>query len=1054
MASDGSSQCEACRGGIGLWQAAFTSECAHKFHLRCISGKAQCPLCAARWSDVPATAHTTPFYFAPTPPSPTGLFGMPPSPVSSSSPSPSPFSSSTPCPAPANAFATPTPSSTSLFGQTAAAAANSSSQTTGLVGHGQSPPSTTPNTSPSSLSIMPEPANGFSFGVPPLSLSTGLFGGQTAAAAASSSSQTSLSTGLFGQTAAANSSSQTTGLFGKPSPSTTQNSFPSFSISPVRAQPASPPSPLSTGQPAPSTQNPFWLDSSFATSPTSWTGTFGPSAAATAASSCSQTRLFGQTSSSTAPNPFSSSTPNPAPASAFSFATPSSTGLFGQTAEAAASSSSQTTSLFGQPSPTLNRSSGFSFGIPRAQPASPPSPPSTGTSLFVQPAPATPNPFWLGSAPAATQAPSCPVCHGAMGRGHATVTSECSHTFHLRCCSCSVCPVCGARWRDEVTVAPPSPPHNPTSTPLATNTTTTPFVFSPFPSSSVFGPQTSPEDTARPVFNDDEPVELPPDGRDAAQEAASNGELVLTTHCEHKAVARDTALDNFAVLVHAKGPPAAPEASTRAPLDLVTVLDVSGSMAGSKLALLKRAIGFVIDHLGPGDRLSIVAFSCKAHHVIRLTRMSDDGKVTAKGAVESLVATGTTNIGDGLRVAAEVLDGRRHRNPIASVILLSDGEDNHTLVGHGLFGNSKSYNYNDLVPLSLTRKGCNITCPPVHTFGFGVDHDAAAMHAIAEATGGTFSFIQNHAVVQDSFAQCIGGLLSVAVQEAHVVVECLHPGVRVRAIKSGRYVSRVDADGLAASVYVGELYADEERRFLLFLEVPVAAEDGGVTPLIKVTCTYKDAANGWCMMDVDCDDASVQRPVVVSDTEPCVEVARELFRVEAAEDIAAARAAAERGEHATAARILDRRREASTAAGLAGDERCAELVEELRELSARVADRREYEQTGRACLLAGMSSHAQQRASTVQLFGAAAPMASATPAFGAAASMFGAPQSAFGFWGSTGASSPFSALPASSAAPTFGSRFATPAMQSMVESSRKAREQQQSEPGGSLFGPK
>jgi hypothetical protein len=95
--------------------------------------------------------------------------------------------------------------------------------------------------------------------------------------------------------------------------------------------------------------------------------------------------------------------------------------------------------------------------------------------------------------------------------------------------------------------------------------------------------------------------------------------------------------------------------------------------------------------------------------------------------------------------------------------------------------------------------------------------------------------------------------------------------------------------------------------------------------------------------------------------------------VEAAEDIEAARAAADLGEHAMAAQILDRRQEASAAAGLAGDERCAELVAELRELSARVANRREYEQTGRACLLAGMNSHAQQRASTVQLFGSAAP---------------------------------------------------------------------------------
>jgi hypothetical protein len=569
-------------------------------------------------------------------------------------------------------------------------------------------------------------------------------------------------------------------------------------------------------------------------------------------------------------------------------------------------------------------------------------------------------------------------------------------------------------------------------------------------------------DTARPVFNDDEPVERPLDARDTAQrQGANNGVLILKTHCEHQAVARDTVLDSFAVLVHVKGPATAAEASERAPLDLVTVLDVSSSMCGRKLALLKQAMGFVIDHLGPSDRLSIVTFSCKARRIIRLTRMSDGGKASAKRAVESLATTGATNIGDGLRVAAEVLDGRRHMNAVASVILLSDGQDNQTL---SLFGSTC---YSDLVPQSLRRSNYN-RCPPVHTFGFGTDHDAAAMHAIAEMTGGTFSFIENEAVVQDSFAQCIGGLISVAVQEARITVECLRPGVRVRTVKSGRYESHVDADGRAASVDVGELYADEERCFLLFLDVPVAAgdgaEDGSVTALIKVRGTYKDAATGRSV-DVACEDVSVQRPVVVSDTEPCLEVARELFRVEAAEDIAAARAAAERGEHARAAQILDRRREASAAAGLAGDERCAELVAELGELSARVADRREYEQTGRACLLAGMNSHAQQRASTVQLFGSAANSPSMfgampVPSMGSPFGGFGQQQgSAFSFALTTGASSstPFGSLPAFGAAapaPRFGFRFATPAMQSMVESSRKAREQEQSEPGGNPFDPK
>jgi predicted NodU family carbamoyl transferase len=163
------------------------------------------------------------------------------------------------------------------------------------------------------------------------------------------------------------------------------------------------------------------------------------------------------------------------------------------------------------------------------------------------------------------------------------------------------------------------------------------------------------------VFDDDEPP--PPLLLDQVQEDDGVDVVVqLKTRCEHPAVARDTARDSFAVLVHAKAPAATPEL-VAPPLDIVTVLDVSGSMAGYKLALLKQAMmSFVIDRLGPRDRLSIVAFACEARRILGLTRMSDGGKATAKAAVESLVTQAGTDIGGGLRVAAEVLDGRRHRN--------------------------------------------------------------------------------------------------------------------------------------------------------------------------------------------------------------------------------------------------------------------------------------------------------------------------------------------------------------------------------------------------------
>ncbi|CAM0879664.1 unnamed protein product [Alopecurus aequalis] len=428
-------------------------------------------------------------------------------------------------------------------------------------------------------------------------------------------------------------------------------------------------------------------------------------------------------------------------------------------------------------------------------------------------------------------------------------------------------------------------------------------------------------------FQDDEP--LPDDeplGFQAAQQTpATNGGLVLTTECEFPALGRGAPRDKFAVLVHAK----APADVARALLDLVTVLDVSGSMQGQKVELLKQAMCFVIDQLGPDDRLSMVSFSGEATRtrLTPLARMTDAGKASAKLAVGQIAVRWTgTNIGEGLRVGAQVLADRRYKNAVASMILLSDGGDTFKPKGPG----------QDLVPPSFRQPATRPA--PIHTFGFGADNDAAVMHAIAEATGGTFSFIEKLAAIQDSFAHCIGGLLSVAVQQARIAVTCLHRGVRVQEVKSGSYASHVGADGRAASIDVGELYDDEERRFLVLVYVPRARPEESVTPLVKVTCTYRAAATGQAA-HAAAPAAVIKRTLELTNGPPSVHGAVE--------------------------------RSSAT-------EECEALKEELQDLSARVGDRREYQQTGRSRLLAGMSSHAQQRASASSSTGKA-PRAYLTP---------------------------------------------------------------------------
>lgn len=58
-------------------------------------------------------------------------------------------------------------------------------------------------------------------------------------------------------------------------------------------------------------------------------------------------------------------------------------------------------------------------------------------------------------------------------------------------------------------------------------------------------------------------------------------------------------------------------------LDLVAVLDVSGSLEGKKMDSIKKAAKFVIMKLTPEDRLSIVTFSDAATRLNPLRLMTE-----------------------------------------------------------------------------------------------------------------------------------------------------------------------------------------------------------------------------------------------------------------------------------------------------------------------------------------------------------------------------------------------------------------------------------------------
>ncbi|KAJ4832086.1 hypothetical protein Tsubulata_009861 [Turnera subulata] len=558
----------------------------------------------------------------------------------------------------------------------------------------------------------------------------------------------------------------------------------------------------------------------------------------------------------------------------------------------------------------------------------------------------------------------CAICLRSLrkGQGEAIFFAECSHPFHFNCIANNVkhgnlvCPVCRSEWKDLPFQAPAN-------------------AFDPQRNAAGRARVSPYTNNARPIlpesehFSDDEPISVVP--VDSSSPPPSQT-LTLKSFPEYPALLASDCLPKFGVLVHIRAPPLDDISShRRAPIDLVTVLDVSGSMA-DKMALLKCAVSFIIQNLGPSDRLSIVTFSSRARRVLRLTKMSDSGRTNALSVVNSLAADGGTNIVDGLKKAVRVLEERRYQNPVASIILLSDGRDTQRC------SPETRSEYLKLLPASIcaTNVAAGTESPqatfPVHAFGFGVDHDATTMHAISDASRGTFSFIETIDILQDAFARCIGGLLSVVAEDVQLKVGSVCPGVQIESIPSGRHKNKISDQGRQAVIDIGNLYAEEEKEFLVYLSIPESSAADGQersesTPLVAVSCSLKESVSRN-IVQAGGVTVEIRRPQALSPTDQlvCLEFDRQRNRLAVMKAIADAQSMAELGNLEGAKVLLAEQRSAllSTASAQAGDGLCIWLEAELREIEQRMVNRESYERSGRAYVLSGISSHTSQRATT------------------------------------------------------------------------------------------
>ncbi len=115
---------------------------------------------------------------------------------------------------------------------------------------------------------------------------------------------------------------------------------------------------------------------------------------------------------------------------------------------------------------------------------------------------------------------------------------------------------------------------------------------------------------------------------------------------------------------------ATPLAATRAPMDVVLLIDTSGSMWGAPLQDVKRAAMVFVGALAEGDEVAVVSFDTNVEMVSGFTADTE----ALGAAIERLEASGNTALYDGVVSAAGMLAAREGRDRV--LILLCDGEEN------------------------------------------------------------------------------------------------------------------------------------------------------------------------------------------------------------------------------------------------------------------------------------------------------------------------------------------------------------------------------------------
>lgn len=218
--------------------------------------------------------------------------------------------------------------------------------------------------------------------------------------------------------------------------------------------------------------------------------------------------------------------------------------------------------------------------------------------------------------------------------------------------------------------------------------------------------------------------------------------------------------------------PAQEAREERLPLNLTLVIDRSTSMQGERLDYVKAAAHQILDELEEKDSLGVVTFSDRAEVVVPNQRLSDPTRVEAR--ISSIMASGGTEIYQGLKAGLEQVRKHHSDNAISHVFLLTDG---HT--------------YGDEEDCITAARRAGLQKITISALGIGEDWNDEFLEQVVHQTGGTCSYISHPRQIRHTLRRYVRGLSAIAARDMRLVLRFSEKARLESAFRSLPSIERV-----------------------------------------------------------------------------------------------------------------------------------------------------------------------------------------------------------------------------------------------------------------------